>query len=36
MAVASAKKNLERNLGSERNIQVIANNCLDGMKDNSS
>ncbi|WP_105903212.1 methyltransferase [Vibrio gangliei] len=36
MAVASAKKNLERNLGTERNIQVIANNCLDGMKDNSS
>lgn len=35
MAVASAKKNLERNLGSERNIQVLANNCLDGMKQNS-
>ncbi|MBD1575052.1 MULTISPECIES: methyltransferase [Vibrio] len=36
MAVESAKKNLERNLGSERNIQVLANNCLDGMKQNSS
>lgn len=36
MAVASARKNLQLNLGSERNIQVIANNCLDGMKDNSS
>lgn len=36
MAVASAKKNLERNLGAERNIQVLANNCLDGMKQNSS
>ncbi|MFV0576156.1 MAG: methyltransferase [Vibrio sp.] len=35
MAVASAKKNLEQNLGTERNIQVIANNCLDGMKENS-
>lgn len=36
MAVASAQKNLEQNLGPDRNIQVIANNCLDGMKDNSS
>lgn len=36
MAVASARKNLETNLGAERNIQVIANNCLDGMKENSS
>ena len=35
MAVASAQKNLEKNLGPDRNIQVIANNCLDGMKDNS-
>lgn len=35
MAVASAQKNLKRNLGTERNIQVIANNCLDGMKKNS-
>lgn len=36
MAVESARLNLIENLGSERNIQCIANNCLDGFKDTSS
>jgi len=30
MAVESAKQNLQDNLGPERDIQCIANNCLDG------
>ncbi|CCN71255.1 Ribosomal RNA large subunit methyltransferase G [Vibrio nigripulchritudo SFn118] len=32
MAVESAKRNLTENLGEDRNIQCIANNCLDGFK----
>ena len=36
MAVDSAKANLQTNLGEERNIQCIANNCLDGFKKESS
>jgi 16S rRNA (guanine1207-N2)-methyltransferase len=36
MAVDSARKNLEHNLGRDRNIQCIANNCLDGFKQDSS
>ncbi len=36
MAVDSARQNLEKNLGNERNIQCIANNCLDGFKQESS
>jgi 16S rRNA (guanine1207-N2)-methyltransferase len=35
MAIESAKKNLLENLGKERNIQCIANNCLDGFKQES-
>jgi 16S rRNA (guanine1207-N2)-methyltransferase len=31
MAVESARQNLISNLGSERDIECIANNCLDGM-----
>lgn len=36
MALESAKRNIEQNLGTERNAQFIANNCLDGFKKNSS
>ncbi|EKO3847744.1 methyltransferase [Vibrio harveyi] len=35
MAVESAKQNLLANLGEERDIQCIANNCLDGFKSSS-
>ncbi|CAH0541035.1 methyltransferase [Vibrio marisflavi] len=35
MAVESAKQNLADNLGEERQIQVIANNCLDNFKQDS-
>ncbi|PMH41147.1 50S rRNA methyltransferase [Vibrio sp. 10N.286.49.B3] len=35
MALESAKQNVLDNLGSERNVQFIANNCLDGFKKNS-
>jgi 16S rRNA (guanine1207-N2)-methyltransferase len=35
MAIESARKNLLENLGKERNIQCIANNCLDGFKQES-
>lgn len=31
MAVESARQNLLSNIGSERNIECIANNCLDGL-----
>ncbi|WP_122035805.1 methyltransferase [Aliivibrio sp. EL58] len=36
MAVESARRNLEVNLGKERQFQFIANNCLDGFKKHSS
>ncbi|AAW85218.1 predicted methyltransferase small domain [Aliivibrio fischeri ES114] len=36
MAVESAHRNLEVNLGKERQFQFIANNCLDGFKKHSS
>ncbi|OXX74725.1 methyltransferase [Vibrio sp. V03_P4A6T147] len=36
MAVESAKLNLLENLGEDRNIQCIANNCLDGFQQESS
>lgn len=36
MALDSAKQNLIDNLGPDRNIQCIANNCLDGFKQDSS
>lgn len=36
MAVESARQNLIHNLGSERQMQCIANNCLDGFKKNAS
>ncbi|MDF9389358.1 methyltransferase domain-containing protein [Vibrio sp. 1151_11] len=35
MAVESAKLNLLENLGEDRNIQCIANNCLDGFEQES-
>ncbi|MCL9782204.1 methyltransferase [Vibrio sp. S4M6] len=35
MAVESAKQNLADNLGEDRQVQCIANNCLDGFKENS-
>ncbi|NGZ12700.1 methyltransferase [Vibrio aestuarianus] len=35
MAVESARQNLVDNLGEDRNIQCIANNCLDGFKQDS-
>jgi len=35
MAVESAKQNLETNLGEDRQIQCVANNCLDGFKQDS-
>ncbi|MGD8173169.1 methyltransferase [Vibrio sp. TRT 21S02] len=35
MAVESAKRNLIHNLGQERDIHCIANNCLDGFTKNS-
>lgn len=36
MAVESARRNLEVNLGKERQFQFITNNCLDGFKKHSS
>ncbi|MDW1915372.1 methyltransferase [Vibrio sp. Vb0349] len=36
MALESAKQNLRDNLGENRDIQCIANNCLDGFKHSSS
>ncbi len=36
MAVESARRNLEINLGKERQFQFIVNNCLDGFKKHSS
>lgn len=35
MAVESARQNLMDNLGEDRNIQCITNNCLDGFKQDS-
>ncbi|MFB5143399.1 methyltransferase [Vibrio diabolicus] len=35
MALESAKQNLLDNLGEDRDIQCVANNCLDGFKHNS-
>ncbi len=35
MAIESAKRNLTTMLGEERNIQCLANNCLDGFEKNS-
>lgn len=35
MAIDSAKQNLLDNLGPDRQVQFIANNCLDGFKKNS-
>jgi len=36
MAVESSRRNLEVNLGKDRQFQFIANNCLDGFKKHSS
>ena len=36
MAIESARRNLEVNLGKERQLQFITNNCLDGFKKHSS
>ncbi|EIL2906810.1 class I SAM-dependent methyltransferase [Vibrio alginolyticus] len=36
MALESAKQNLRDNLGENRDVQCIANNCLDGFKHSSS